>query len=106
MLLTDPVDAIVGENLEDLLGHLMGSVGRGRVGIDRNPDDNGTERTLLDVISVGDSEEVGGGVNGVAPLHSGVDQVVNEGADAPETSQQFKSKIQVNNNNTLGFAPL
>ena len=58
----------------------MGSVGRGRVGIDGNPDDNRTESPLLDVHSVGDSEEAGG-VDGVAPLDGGVDQVVNEGTD-------------------------
>ena len=47
----------------------MGSVGRGRAGIDGNPDDNGT---LLDIPSVGDSEEAGG-VYGVAPLHGRAD---------------------------------
>ena len=57
----------------------MGSVGRGRVGIDRDPDDNGTESPILDVLSIGDGEEAGG-VDGVTLLHGGVDQVVSEGS--------------------------
>ena len=46
-----------------------------------SPDDNGTEGPVLDVLSVGDSEKVDG-INGVAPLNGGVNQVVNEGTDS------------------------
>ena len=57
----------------------MGSVSRGRVRIDRDPDDNGTESPILDVLSVGDGEEAGS-VDGVTLLHSCVDQVVSKGS--------------------------
>jgi len=60
----------------------VGSVDRDiRVGMDGDPDDGGIEGPVLCVLSMGDSEKVGG-IDGVAPLDGGADQVVNEGINS------------------------
>ena len=48
--------------------------------MDGHPDDGGTKGPVLDVLSLGDSEKADG-IDGVAPLDGGADQVVNEETD-------------------------
>lgn len=74
------IDVIVGKKLKDILGHLVSSVGRIKVGIDGNPNNNRTESFFFNVFSIEDSEEAGG-MDEVAPLNGGVNQIINKGTD-------------------------
>jgi hypothetical protein len=71
------LDSILLEKFKDVLRYFVGAVGRGRAGIDPNPNYDGAE-CLLPVLSVGDEASGIDGVAGPPNFH----QFTNLGADS------------------------
>ena len=79
-LYLNALDFVLLEKFEDVLRDFMGSVGRGRAGMDGNPNHNWAESVL--VLSVGDKS---GRINGIASFHSFFHQPTNLETDgAPD----------------------
>lgn len=76
----DILDSILLKKLEDVLGYFVGSVSRGRAGIDANPNHDQT-KSLLPILSMGDKTSRIDGV-AIGPISH---QLANLGTDgAPD----------------------